>query len=64
MVPLVRLKPDTTIRVTNRVRLSRKYSQITPGIYRSVNNPELSPSVSCFTPTLSSIVTSRFVIGV
>ena len=26
--------------------------------------PELSPSFSCFTPTLSSIVTSRFVIGV
>ena len=34
------------------------------GLYMLASIPVLSPSVSCFTPALSSMVTSRFVIGV
>jgi hypothetical protein len=40
------------------------YCLLPTAYYRLLKTPELSPSDSCFTPTLSSIVTSRFVIGV
>jgi len=49
---------STTVEMTRAIRIDLLC------LYRFVSNPELSPSDSCFTPTLSSIVTSRFVIGV
>ena len=40
------------------------YNPAKAGLYRLASGPVLSPRVSCFTPALSSMVTSRFVIGV